>query len=160
MATLTKEREKAQLEPVTAANDLEFVGGQEGEDLLSSVIRDLGTVVSNGIFAEQSTIEIPTGTSHLINESYSFKVTLVDKKGNKATETMISKAIKGLAVEVVGPSKAKVNNTIRYLFCFVFEWLEYDLFLSPCRPRLKRRVKKEKFLCRSLPLKLVNTKCL
>ena len=42
MATLTSEREKAQLEPVTDAG-IEFVGVEEDGELLSSVIKELGT---------------------------------------------------------------------------------------------------------------------
>ena len=63
MATLTSEREKAQLEPVTEAQ-IEFVGVEEGVELVSSVIKELGTVESTGIFAEQSTIEMPTGSTY------------------------------------------------------------------------------------------------
>jgi len=36
-------------------------------------------------------------------------VILVDKKGNKASKGVVNKAIKGLAVEVAGPSKVKVH---------------------------------------------------
>jgi len=83
MGTLTMEREKAPLDPVTEA-EIEFVGSQEGVDLLSSVIKELGTVVSTGIFAEQSTIETPTGAHHLINQPHSFKVMFVHQTGTKA----------------------------------------------------------------------------
>jgi len=119
MATLTKEREKAQMEPITDPHELEFVSGQEGVDLLSSVIREFGTVVSTGISAEHSNVETPFGTSHLINESYSFRVILKDKKGNEATAAMMTKAIKGLMVEVTGPSQVNVNITTAHCW-FVF----------------------------------------
>ena len=110
MATLTSEREKAQLEPVTEAK-IEFVGMEEGVELVSSVIKELGAVVATGISAEQSTIEMPIGSNrHLINEVCSFKVILVDKKRNKASGEMIRKSIKSLEVEVAGPSKVKVNT--------------------------------------------------
>ena len=105
MATLTSEREKAQLEPVTEAQ-IEFVGVEEGVELVSSVIKEFGTVGSTGIFAEQSTIEMPTGsTYHQIIQAYSFKVILVNQT---SSETM-RQSIKDLAVEVSGPSKVKVN---------------------------------------------------
>ena len=83
MATLTKEREKAQIEPITDPQELEFVGGKDGVDLLSSVIKELGTVVSNGISAEQSIIETPKGTSHSVNQVCSFKVSLKDRRETK-----------------------------------------------------------------------------
>jgi len=105
MDTLTSEREKA-LEPVTDA-EIKFVGGGSQ---LDSVIRELGVVVATGISAEKSTIETPqTGNNSQINQAHSFKVILVDKKGNKASKEVVNKAVKGLAVEVAGPSKVKVH---------------------------------------------------
>jgi len=104
MATLTREREKAQLEPVMDA-EIKLIKGR-----LDSVIRELGAVVvATGISAEQSTIETPqTGNSSQINQAYSFKVNLVDKKENKVSKEEVNKAAKRLAVEVAGPSKMKV----------------------------------------------------
>ena len=55
---------------------------------------------------EQSIIEIPTRITHQIHEVYSFKVILVDKKGNE-----LPSARKGLVVEVTGPSTVKVCFT-------------------------------------------------
>ena len=77
MSTLTKEREKSQLDPVTDA-EMEFAGGVE---TLSSVIKDLGTVMTTkGVSAEHSTItETPTRANHFINQAYSFQVVLKDK---------------------------------------------------------------------------------
>jgi len=108
MATLTSEREKAQLEPVTDA-EIKFVG----VELLSSMIKEqLRTMVSTDISSEQSIIEIPqTGSSSRINQAYSFKVILVDNKGNKVSSEMMRKSIKNLAVEVTGPSKVKVSTS-------------------------------------------------
>ena len=105
MATLTREREKAQLEPVMDA-EIKLIKGR-----LDSVIRELGAVVvATGISAEQSTIETPqTGNKSQINQAYSFKVLLVDKKGNKVSKGVLNKAVKGLAVEVTGPSQVKVH---------------------------------------------------
>ena len=107
MATLTGEREKAQLEPVTEA-EIKFIGGEGNQQ--DSAIRELGVVVvATGISAEQSTIETPqTGNKSQINQAYSFKVILVDKKGNKASKEVVNKVARGLAVEVAGPSKVKV----------------------------------------------------
>jgi len=85
MATLTSEREKAQLEPVTEA-----------------------------IFAQQLIVETLTGSNHhRINQASSFKVILVDKKGNKVSREVTKLAVKNLAVGVTGPSKVKVH-------CFTF----------------------------------------
>ena len=64
MATLTKEGEKALLEPVTGA-EVKFEGGNEGTELLNSVIKGLGAV-DKGISAAHSKIERPTETIHLI----------------------------------------------------------------------------------------------
>ena len=113
MATLANEREQAQLEPVTEAK-IEFGGVEEGVEELSSVIKKLGTVMSTGISAEHSIVEMLTGSNHhQMNQVYSFKVVLVDKKGNKVSSEMMRKSIKGLAVEVTGPSKVKVSTTFR-----------------------------------------------
>ena len=122
MATLTSEREKAQLEPVTEAQ-IEFVGVEEGVELVSSVIKEFGTVGSTGIFAEQSMIEMPTGSNHhQINQAYSFKVILVDQKGNQTSSEMMRQSIKDLAVEVSGPSKVKVNalSTKKVILLFAY----------------------------------------
>jgi len=111
ITTLTTERMKAQLEPVTEAK-IEFVG-MEVVELLDSVIKELGTVGSTVISAEQSTIEMLTRSNyHLINQAYSFKVILVDKKGNQISSEMMRKSVKGLAVEVAGPSKVKVSTLL------------------------------------------------
>ena len=113
MATLTSEREKAQLEPVTEAK-IEFVGMEEGVKLLGSVIEELGTVVNDGIFAQQLIVETLTGSNHhRINQASSFKAILVDKKGNKVSREVTKLAVKNLAVGVTGPSKVKVH-------CFTF----------------------------------------
>ena len=74
------------------------------------MIKEFGTVGSTGISAEQSIIEMLTVSNlHQINQAYSFKVMLVDRKGNKISSEMVRKSIKSLAVEVAGPSKVKVN---------------------------------------------------
>jgi len=65
--------------------------------------------VATGISAEQSVIEKPTANNSQINQAYSFKVILVDKKGNNASKEVVNKAVKGLAVEVAGSSKVKVH---------------------------------------------------
>ena len=71
MATLTRERENAQLEPVTDA-EIKFIDGEVNQ--LDSAIREFGAVVvATGISAEQ------TGNKSQINQVYSFKVILVDK---------------------------------------------------------------------------------
>ena len=123
MATLTSEREKTQLEPVTEAK-VEFVGMKEGRELVGSVIKELGTVVDTGISAEQSIVETLTGSNHhhLINQAYSFKVILVDKKGNQISSEIMRQSLKSLAVEVAGPSKEKVCSEIFPLFLLFRFW--------------------------------------
>jgi len=109
MATLTSEQEKAQLEPVAEAK-IEIVGVEEDMELLRSVIKELGTVGFTGISTEKSIVKTLTGSNrhHQINQAYSFKVTLVDKKGNQISNEMMRKSIKSVAVEVAGLSKVKV----------------------------------------------------
>ena len=105
MATLTSEREKLFLEPVTDP-EIEF---DDGVEQLSRAIRDLGTVFVTGISAEQSTILAQGGRNHLINEAYSFGVILVCQKGTKIQAGKErNKAVKNLGVKVTGPSKVKV----------------------------------------------------
>ena len=138
--------------------EIKFVGGGSQ---LDSAIKEFGAVVvATGISAEQSTIEIPqTGGTSLINQAYSFKVILVDKKGNKASKEVINQAVKGLAVEVTGPSKVKVCCFISF-FVVPFSLESYFVhYFSLHRPPLKRKVKRVvKCLHRSLPHKLVSTK--
>ena len=86
---------------------------EEGGELLSSVIKELGSVASTGILAEKSIVETPTGSNHQINQAYSFKVILVDKKGNQISSEMMRQSLKSLAVEVAGPSKVKVTHTFQ-----------------------------------------------
>ena len=105
MTTLTNEREKAQLEPVTEAN-IDFVG----VDQIGSGIKDLGTFVTK-ISIEQSTIEKPTWTSYMINQACFFQVILADQKGNKVSHEATKLAVKSLAVGVAGPSKTEVHLT-------------------------------------------------
>jgi len=127
MATLTREREKVQLEPVTDS-EIKFIG--EGSQL-DSAIREFGAVViATGISAEQSTIEIPTGNKSQTDQVYSFKVILVDKKGNKASKEVVNKAVKGLGVEVTGPSKVKVDWFTSFVVAKVVPFSLNSLFLT------------------------------
>jgi len=129
MATLTKEGEKALLEPVTGA-EVKLEGGNEGKELLRSVIKELGAVEDKSISAEQSTFEKALETSHLVNQTYCFKVMLKNKKGNQGTAAMMSKAVQSLAVGVTGPSKVEVhlaftifeNRLIADFFSFFFSF--------------------------------------
>jgi len=125
MTTLTKEREKAQLEPVAEAK-IEFMGLEESEELVNSVIRELGAVVATGISAGQSTIETPTGSNHQVHQLYSFKMRLVDHLGNKASSELLSKEIKNLVVEVTGPFEAKVHEIFGSCFLDSFQYVGID----------------------------------
>ena len=109
MATLIKEWDKAHLEPVNT--EIEFVTGVQ---TLGNTVKEFGAVIATCILAEQSTIETLAG-SNQTNQVCSFKVILLDKKGNKVSRKMISKSFKGLAVEVAGPSKGKVCDTFSLL---------------------------------------------
>ena len=106
MTTLAKERESALLEPVIGAQ-IDFVGRVEA---LRFLLKDLGAVVSEDISVGQSSVETPArNDDHLINEVYSFKVILVDKKGNNLLTTKApNKAVELLAFRVTGLSKVKV----------------------------------------------------
>jgi len=115
MTTLTKEREKAPMEPWTVA-DIEFVGGEEGADLLSSVIKELGTVMTKDVSAEQFAIEIPRATNYFVNQAYSFKVILKAQTRNKVSAELMSKSVKALAVEVTGSSEVKVRPAFIYYY--------------------------------------------
>ena len=104
------------------------IGGQGSQ--LDSVIGEFeSVVVATGISAEQSTIETPqTRNNSYANQSYSFKVILVDKKGNKASKEVVNKVAKGLAVEVAGPSKVKVHCFISFSTCKVRDFITQILF--------------------------------
>ena len=98
---------------------------------LGIVIKKLGTVDPTGISTEQSSIETPTGNNNQINQAYSFKVILVDKKGNQISSEMMSKSIKSLAIEVTGPSKVKVCWFISFFCCAFFTRILFrPLFLT------------------------------
>ena len=49
LATLTSERVKAQIEPMTDSG-IEFIGGEEGMELLSSATKQFGAVVTKRRF--------------------------------------------------------------------------------------------------------------
>ena len=109
---------------------LSFFGGEGNQ--LDSAIRELGAVVvATGISAEQSIIETPqTGNNSQINQAYSFKVILVDKKGNKVSKGVLNKVSKGLAVEVAGPSKVKVDWFTSFVVAKVVPFSLNSLFLT------------------------------
>ena len=109
---------------------LSFFGGEGNQ--LDSAIRELGAVVATGISAEQSIIETPQigGNRHQINQAYSFKVIFVDKKGNKASKEVVNKEAKGLAVEVAGPSKVKVDWFTSFVGAFFIQILFCPLLIT------------------------------
>ena len=102
MATLTAEREKAQLEPVTEAT-IEFFGAEKGEQVFGQLIADLGAVITRDFSPEQSTVQIPEADL-LLNQPCTFKVTLVDKRG----QPFIGKG-EPFDVEFEGPEKLRVT---------------------------------------------------
>ena len=88
---------------------------------------------------------------------------LVDKKGNKASKEVVRKAVKGLAVEVAGPSQVKVHWFTSFFVAKVVTLSLKSYFVhyfSLCRRPLKRKAKRVQCLHRSLPPMLASTKYL
>ena len=121
--------------------EIKFIGGEGNQ--LDSVIKELGAEVSKGISAEQSTIERPTTTNHLISQAYSFKVIFVDKKGTKVSKDLMSRSVKGLAVAVTGPSPVLVHHTIFNCQSRSFFNIFFCLLLH-FRPPLKQKKRAER----------------
>ena len=163
LATLISERAKAQLEPMTDAG-IEFVGGEEGVELLSSATKELGAVVSKGISVEKSIIKT-SGSLYLIHQAHSFRVILMDKKGNKASRDILDKNLKTFAVDVIGPTQENVQHLTFFFFFLllsidmVYLFIEFFLFLIHRSPLKRQGGKKVKCLCRSHSHKLASTKC-
>jgi len=172
LAAVTRNRENPRSEP-GMEDEIEFIGGKEGMDFLSSMITGLGRVVATSVSAEQSTvIETSAGNDRLINHPCSFKIIFVDKEGNKASQRNIRKTLKDLAVEVTGPSEVKVLSTFfsqffssvcvhhKCVFLSSFSFL-FSFFSSSslCSSRLKREGKNGRCKCRSLHHKLASINC-
>jgi len=82
LTSLENERENSQIEPATDANVV-FEGEEVGIRQMGEASKRFGAVVSRDISAEKSSVEgQPTGPV-IINEVVSFKVTVIDRKGNR-----------------------------------------------------------------------------
>jgi len=96
--TLGQEKEKSQMEPVTDSTIVFDGGGEIG--LVGEVFKGFGSVVSKDISAEKSYVEGQRSGSVIINHSISFKVNVIDKKGNRVTSSPKGKGIIPFVVEI------------------------------------------------------------
>ena len=99
---------------------------------VEEVIKVFGSVMSRDISAEKSLIEGQPSRSVSINQAVSFKVTVVDKKGNRVTSSPKGKGIIPFVVEITfngNQQQAKIEaiqgkegegiRSIRRLFCLL-----------------------------------------
>ena len=101
LTTLGQEKEKSQMEPATDSTIvIVFERDAGGLSQVGEVIKLFGGVVSRDISAEKSTIEGQPSGSVCINQVVSFKVTVVDKKGNRVTSSPKGKGIIPFLVEI------------------------------------------------------------
>ena len=101
--TLERERGAAKLEPAAEAT-IELEGEERGIKAVGEVINEIVRVVTQDISPEKSLV-VKSAASFQINQPYSFKVVVVNKKGNGVTG---KKGQVPFDVEVTGPSNAKV----------------------------------------------------
>jgi len=99
LTTLGQEKEKSQMEPTTDST-IVFEGDAGGLRQVGEVVKVFGGVVSRDIFAEKSSIEGQPSVSMSINQVVSFKVIVVDKKGNRVTSSPKGKGIIPFVVEI------------------------------------------------------------
>ena len=92
LTSLREEKEQSQMEPV-ADSTIVFEWDAEA-------IRGFGYFVSRDISAEKSSIEGQPSGSISINQAVLFEVTVVDKKGNRATSSPKGKGIIPFVVEI------------------------------------------------------------
>ena len=99
LTSLGQEREKSQMDPATDST-IVFEGDAGGLRQVGEVIQVFGSVVSRDISAEKSCIEGQPSGSVSINQAVSFKVIVVDKKGNRVTSSPKGKGIIPFVVEI------------------------------------------------------------
>ena len=99
LTTLGQEKEKSQTEPATDSTII-FEGDAGGLRQVGEVIKGFGSVVSRDISAEKSCIEQQPSGSVSFNQVISFKVVVVDKKGNRITSSPKGKGITPFVVEI------------------------------------------------------------
>jgi len=111
LTSLGQEKEKSQMEPATDST-IVFEGDAGGLRQVGEAIKGFGGVVSRDISAEKSSIEGPPSGSISINQAVSFKVLVVDKKGNRVTSSRRGKGIIPFVVEITlsGNQQQQVKN--------------------------------------------------
>ena len=99
LTSLGQEKEKSQMEPVTDST-IVFEGDAGGLRQVGEAIKGFGSVVSRDISTEKSSIEGQPSGSVSINQVVSFRVFVVDKKGNRVTSSPKGKGIILFVVEI------------------------------------------------------------
>jgi len=99
LTSLGLEKEKSQMEPTTDST-IVFLGDGGGIRQVGEAIKVFGSVVSRDISAEKSIVEGQPSGLISINQAVSFKVIVVDKKGNRVTSSPKGKGIIPFVVEI------------------------------------------------------------
>jgi len=86
LTTLGQERERSQMEPATDST-IVFEGDAGGLRQVGEAIKGFGSVLSKDVSAEKLFVEEQPFGSVVINQAVSFKVIVVDKKGNRVTSS-------------------------------------------------------------------------
>jgi len=111
LTSLGQEKEKSQMEPTTDST-ITFEGDAGGLRQVGEVVKGFGSVLRWDISAEKSFVEGQPSGSISINRSVSFKVIVVDKKGNRVTSSPEGKGIILFVVEITldGKQQQQVKN--------------------------------------------------
>ena len=117
LSTLRQEKEKSQMEPATDST-IVFEGDAGGLRQVGEAIKEFGCVVSRDISAEKSSIEEQPSGSVSVNQVVSFKVTVVDKKGNRVTTSPKRKGIIPFVVEISLDGKQQGQA----ILCFIHSY--------------------------------------
>jgi len=99
LTSLGQEKEKSQMEPATDST-IVFEGEGGGLGQVGEAIKIFGSVVSRDVSSEKSSIEGQPSGSVSVDQAVSFKVTVVDKKGNRVTSSPKGKGIIPFVVEI------------------------------------------------------------
>ena len=138
LTSLGQGKEESQMKPVTDST-IVFEGG-DGIRQVAEVVKGFGSVVSRDISAEKSSVEGQPSGSVSINQAVSFKVIVVDEKGNRmpslferaaqvekdnkhktaaalfnlalTMQNVVWKSISGLSVENFHEFKYRINATM------------------------------------------------
>jgi len=113
LTTLGQEKEKSQMEPTTDST-IAFEEDAGGLGQVGEVITAFGSVVSKDISAEKSSIEGQPSGSVSVNQAVSFKVVVVDKKGNRMTSSPKRKGIIPFVVEISLNGKRQQQQQVKF----------------------------------------------